>query len=113
MKVEPEEIELEPELSTALFRIFQEALTNITRHAQATHIECTLKLGSRVVQLVIEDNGIGIRPEQITNSRSYGLIGIRERAAYFGGEAQITHPGTGGTRVHVEIPLAESEHQDD
>lgn len=113
LKVEPDEIKLETDLSISLFRIFQEALTNTTRHAQATHVECALKLGPGVVELVIEDNGIGITPAQVANKKSYGLIGIRERAVQFGGVARITRPGNEGTRVHVEVPLAESEHQDD
>ena len=113
LKVEPDEIKLQTDLSISLFRIFQEALTNTTRHAQATHVECALKLSPGLVELVIEDNGIGITPAQVANKKSYGLIGIRERAIQFGGEVQIMQPGKRGTRVRVEIPLVGREDQDD
>jgi len=113
LQVEPEEIILETDLSISLFRIFQEALANVTRHAQATHIDFSLKLDPESVVMVIEDDGIGITPAQLADEKSYGLIGIRERATQFGGKVQITQPERGGTRVHVDIPLVERKHQDD
>jgi len=95
--------------STALFRIFQEALTNICRHADATQVLLTLlKKGNEVVASVT-DNGKGISEMKISDPKSLGLIGMRERVRYFGGELSIMHIPDGGTAVRVKIPIDESD----
>ncbi|MHB8481472.1 MAG: ATP-binding protein [Nitrospiria bacterium] len=92
--------------STSVFRIFQEVLTNIARHAQATRVRICLKKQKTRLVLDVEDNGKGISPSEITAVQSLGLLGIRERAAFLGGDVRISgHPGK-GTRVTVRIPLA-------
>jgi signal transduction histidine kinase len=101
----PEEIVLDPELSTALFRIFQETLTNISRHAEATLIKISMKATDEKVQLTVKDNGKGITREQMTKPNSFGLLGIRERVEYWGGEVVIKGKSGEGTTVSVVMPL--------
>lgn len=100
------EVSLEPELATTFFRIFQETLTNVIRHAGATNVTVRLKEDPGRVILEVEDNGRGITPEEISDPRSMGLLGMRERASLLGGEFRIERPRReGGTRVTVSMPL--------
>ena len=101
----PEDIVLDPDLTTSLFRIFQETLTNISRHAEASRIVASLKANDRKIQLTVKDNGKGITREQMTKPNSFGLLGIRERAEYWGGEVTIKGKPGEGTTVSVAIPL--------
>jgi PAS domain S-box-containing protein len=107
--IDPEDIVLDQDLSIAIFRIFQEALTNIVRHAEAAKVEITLTRRIFDLMLTVKDNGIGIPDDKLKNRKSFGLIGIRERARYFGGVAKITGCPGGGTNVEVIIPLANQE----
>jgi signal transduction histidine kinase len=94
----PDDIAMEPERATALFRICQEALTNTARHAQATAVTIKLESRSNSLQLVVADNGVGIPDTKLSNRQSRGLIGMKERVALFGGEITIQgHPGKGTT----------------
>src|SRR5688572_590205 len=90
--------------STALFRIFQELLTNVARHANATRVKVALDEGDKL-RLCVEDNGRGIKEEQHRGSKSLGLLGLRERVQPFGGSLEIKGVEGKGTRVMVEIPL--------
>jgi signal transduction histidine kinase len=98
---------LHPDLNTAFFRIFQETLTNIIRHAGATHVTVHLKERDGRIVLEVKDNGRGILKEEISNTRSLGLLNMRERAGLLGGDFKIA-PGAGGkgTKVTVSIPIA-------
>jgi signal transduction histidine kinase len=98
------------EMSTTLFRIFQETLTNVIRHANATRVHVSLKeAGGRII-LEVQDDGRGISATEISNPRSMGLLGMRERAALLGGELKIGRiPGHAGTRVSVSLPLRRPE----
>lgn len=97
--------ELSAPLSMTLFRIFQESLTNVIRHAEAGMVDASLVGRSGWVTLRVRDNGRGIQPGQIRAGTSYGLIGMRERAAVLGGRARIYgFPGK-GTVVLVRLPL--------
>jgi signal transduction histidine kinase len=91
--------------STALFRIFQETLTNIYRHAEATRAGVTLEKRGDDLVATVTDNGKGITEKRIFDSKSFGLIGIRERVRYFGGEVCFSRIPDGGTSVRVIIPL--------
>jgi signal transduction histidine kinase len=91
--------------STALFRIFQETLTNICRHAEATMVEVTLSKRDDELVASIMDNGKGITEQQLRDPLSLGLIGMRERARCFGGDVIINRLQDGGTGVCVIIPL--------
>jgi PAS domain S-box-containing protein len=96
---------LDRETSTAVFRIFQEALTNVTRHAQANHVDVHLHRSERTLLLEVHDDGRGIPPEALANPRSLGLLGIRERARRLGGTVHIEAIPAGGTIVSLEIPF--------
>jgi len=102
--VEPEDMELDPDLSTAVFRIFQETLTNISRHAEAKRVQVSLKKAGREIRLTVKDNGKGITEEQMAKPNSYGLLGIRERVFHWGGEVKIAGKKGKGTTVNVRIP---------
>ncbi len=113
------ETSLDQNLSTTLFRIFQETLTNIIRHAGATEVAVSLRENDGHIHLEVNDNGRGISRAEITNTRSMGLLGMRERAALLGGIFRIGRLRKGtGTRVHVSIPLQgapgsqENNHED-
>ncbi len=91
--------------STAMFRIFQETLTNVARHARATRAEVVLqKHGDRLV-LLIRDNGQGFDQTAPSLSKSLGLLGMRERAAILGGAVNISSVPGKGTTVTAWIPL--------
>lgn len=99
-----EEILLNPERSTAVFRILQEALTNVMRHANATRVVVDLRSeGGRLI-LSVRDNGKGIDPKVIYAHNSTGLLGMRERALSLGGVIGITTLPEGGTLMSVGIP---------
>ena len=96
---------LDPELTTTFFRIFQETLTNVIRHAEATHVDVHLKEDAARVILEVKDDGRGISKEEISDPKSMGLLGMRERAALLGGDFRIQPlPGGKGTRACVAIP---------
>jgi signal transduction histidine kinase len=102
---EPEEIILDQARSTALFRIFQETLTNIARHAEATEVVVNLTRDTFAVELEVRDNGKGITAAQINAGTSFGLMGIRERVLKLDGDLRISGAPEKGTRVHVTLPL--------
>ena len=95
---------LPPEAATAFFRIFQEALTNVTRHAQATAVEVELRAEAEACRLEIRDNGRGVTGANLANAKSLGLLGMQERAHLLGGEVTFTLRPGGGTVVTVRIP---------
>ncbi len=95
---------LGPDQATALFRILQEALTNVVRHAGATAVDIRLAAGAGRVTLEIADDGGGIPEDKIGDSRSIGLLGMRERARALGGEVEIRRHATQGTTVEVILP---------
>lgn len=100
-----QDTQLDADLNTAFFRIFQETLTNIMRHANATRVEVnSTQEGGRFI-LTVRDNGRGILPGEARDRRSIGLLGMEERAALLGGEFEITGEPGRGTTVTVRIPL--------
>jgi PAS domain S-box-containing protein len=95
---------LDAERSTALFRIFQESLTNVARHAQAKRVTTCLSVADGEVMLEVADDGSGITPAAVTAPQSLGLLGMRERAAAVGGTVEIRGVHGKGTTVTVKIP---------
>lgn len=103
--VEGAEFQLPGPLNTAIFRIVQEALTNIRKHARATVVTVRLTYGALWLKLRIEDDGLGIAPGDARARRGLGLEGIRERAKAFGGSLTVGRRDGGGTVLSVQLPL--------
>lgn len=97
----------DPQKTLTLFRILQEAFTNIIRHAHAKNVTIKLSRLKEVVNMEIQDDGIGISQEKIDSKNSLGLIGIRERVRQFGGEFEIYSPHNKGTGLRISLPLNE------
>jgi len=103
----PDEIELSRENSTNLFRIVQESLTNVIRHANATKVQINFKEEDGILLLEVVDNGRGISGSAISNPKSFGLIGIKERVHSLGGKVDFAGIANEGTRVTVKLPSSE------
>ncbi len=110
---EPKQIELNPDLSTAVYRIFQEVMTNVGRHARASMVHGNFKVSEDSLEIEIRDNGIGITKQQIADSSSFGLIGIHERVTQFGGVTSIKGQQGKGTTVTLKVPLEAGDYADD
>ena len=100
---------VDPKLSTALFRILQEALSNVVLHAEATQVFIRLRLDEQRVALNVQDDGRGIMPEEADGARSLGLVGMRERARALGGDVTIDGIPGRGTTVTATIPRSEAQ----
>ena len=109
VQFEAEQLDLNTDRSTALFRIFQEILTNVTRHAQASRVEASMRQAEGQAVLEVADNGRGIDPAKLAGKNSLGLLGMRERAHLLGGDVTIVGRPGQGTTVTVKIPLNESD----
>ena len=103
------EIDIPGETATSVFRILQESLTNITKHAHATHAEITLDTEDGSLVLTIIDNGRGFDASGPRAPQSYGLIGMRERVTLLGGRIRVQSAPGDGTIVEARIPLAQPE----
>ncbi len=99
-------VQLDPERATALFRILQEALTNVARHAGATEVRIELRQDDSFFELSIADNGRGFAKIAGPVAASLGLIGMQERAAALRGSTTVASTPGGGTRVTARIPAA-------
>ena len=102
----PAELALDEKLSSALFRIFQEVLTNVARHAKATLVTTSIREETGTLILEVRDNGRGITDEEVHNAKSLGLLGIRERVDLLGGRFSIRGVCREGTTVTVRVPIA-------
>jgi PAS domain S-box-containing protein len=98
-------LDLPEPYATAVFRILQESLTNVARHAQASMVEATLSRAGERITLVVQDNGRGFSSSDPRRPNSFGLLGMRERAYLLGGEARVESSPGQGTRVEVSIPV--------
>jgi signal transduction histidine kinase len=100
------EINLDPILSTSLFRIFQEAVTNIARHSMASKVFVQIEIHSGILTMTIQDNGIGMNTVNGNkNGYSLGILGMKERAILLGGNLNILSQNGSGTEVKLEIPI--------
>jgi len=102
-------ITLDDATCTAFFRIFQETLTNVARHAKAANVRVSLVEESGSAVLEISDDGKGITEEQVSDPRSLGLLGARERARALQGEVELTGVPGRGTTVRARIPLSKGD----
>jgi signal transduction histidine kinase len=91
--------------STALFRILQEALTNVARHSHASRVRIALEIENEEVFLRVTDDGGGIEEDKIFDGQSLGLLGMRERAASLGGNITIQRNRERGTIVTAHLPV--------
>ncbi|MFQ6116262.1 MAG: histidine kinase, partial [bacterium] len=101
-----EDMEIGKDLSTALFRILQEALTNVARHSKASSVKINLVEKANKLILRIQDNGRGITTKQISDPGSMGLIGMRERVNFMNGELMLQGVPNKGTTLTVSVPMA-------
>jgi signal transduction histidine kinase len=99
-----EDLNLDHETATAIFRILQESLTNVLRHSRATRVEVLLQPEAGQLILRVQDNGCGIHPKTLLNPLSIGLAGMRERALLLGGQFEIRSQPGSGTTVEVRVP---------
>jgi signal transduction histidine kinase len=102
----PEETTLDADGATAAFRIFQEILTNVARHAQATQVEVVMEESAAFLTLQVRDNGRGMTESEIHSPKSIGLLGMQERARLRAGEVQFQGTPGKGTTVTVRLPLS-------
>jgi signal transduction histidine kinase len=106
VRVEDDHV-LTPRLAEQLFRITQEAVTNVLRHAKAAHIHIEGGATDQAYLLAVEDDGVGFDPQAVRRG-ALGLVGMRERARLAGGECRWVTPRFGGTRVEIRLPLTEA-----
>jgi signal transduction histidine kinase len=104
VSVDPEDMEPNKDASITVFRILQETLTNVAKHSKATRVQVSLRGLEDDLELVVADNGRGIRNEELQKPKSFGLLGIRERVDFRGGEVHITGRKGKGTTVTVRLP---------
>ncbi len=105
------DLNLETDLSTSIFRVYQEALTNIARHAGATKVDTTLERNDNHVFLIINDNGQGFDLNEVKMKNSFGLIGMKERARMAHGELLIESSKPTGTTIKLKVPLLQKDRQ--
>jgi signal transduction histidine kinase len=105
LNIESDSLAVDSEYSTALFRIFQEVLTNVARHAKATAVNVSLKTIGPDILLTVADNGRGITEQEKIGAASLGLLGMRERAVILGGDVGIRGVPGKGTTVEVRMPI--------
>ena len=105
LNLEDTEVELPPDVTIAIYRIVQEALTNIVKYAKARHVDVELVQSSEGVSLVIQDDGVGLPPGADTNALSHGISGMRQRVRALGGEFRIRGKARAGTTLEVNIPV--------
>lgn len=108
LAIDPEDVQLDSACSTSVFRVVQEALTNVARHAHASRVEIGLHVGAWDLCLEIRDNGRGISQQAVNDPQSLGLLGIRERVLRWHGEVRIQGSPDQGTVITVCIPLTAS-----
>lgn len=104
-----EALELGEPYATAVFRMVQESLQNVAKHARASEVRVNVARKDGAMELAVQDNGIGFRTDDPRKPQSLGLVGLRERAHLLRGEVDITSEAGVGTRVHARIPLKEDE----
>ncbi|MBR7798847.1 MASE3 domain-containing protein [Undibacterium fentianense] len=100
-----EQLILDDEKSTAIYRIIQESLTNVARHAKASHVNIQFSRSHDVLSFIIQDDGRGIEEGAMNKTRSFGLVGMRERIKAMQGEFKVQSEVGKGTQIQIQIPL--------
>lgn len=104
-KSSPAESQFEKNLSTGIFRVYQETLTNVARHSNATSIKTTFELSGDNIILKVQDNGNGFDEDAVRKKNTLGIIGMKERATMFGGKLSIESSIGKGTVIHLQVPM--------
>ncbi|MGH8649649.1 MAG: sensor histidine kinase, partial [Burkholderiales bacterium] len=99
------EVEFRDPLTTSVYRMIQEVLTNVARHARATEVRVAIRVEGDDLAVSARDNGIGIGAAHLNSGKSFGILGIKERARTLGGGAEIYSPEDGGTVVEITVPV--------
>ncbi len=107
LSYDSEDVPITEARAVTVFRMVQEALTNVVKHARATELEINLSFDDQVLTVEIYDNGIGVSDADLSKKGHYGIVGMRERVLHFGGEVQIALRPRGGTVVTITMPLTE------
>jgi signal transduction histidine kinase len=107
-----ENINLTPVVSSALFRIFQEAITNVARHSKAANLVVEINENNRKLNMTIRDNGTGLPQDYMNKDHSLGIIGMLERAGSIGGKVELTSVQGGGTEVLVKVALKHKKNKE-
>jgi signal transduction histidine kinase len=105
VEIDPEDVEVDRDIAIGLYRILQGLLDNVARHALASSVQIKLQRNRDSTVLIVHDNGCGITEEQQSDTRSLGLISLRERARALEGEMKVTGRKNKGTRVVVRVPV--------
>ena len=100
-----EEIQLAKDRAVALFRIFQEAMTNVARHAEATRVSVNITSNKTQILMKVSDNGKGMETSAMGKKKSLGIVGMKERAMFLGGELSVATENGSGTTVTLRIPI--------
>jgi signal transduction histidine kinase len=108
LSIKDPDLELQDPFATALYRVMQESLTNVAKHAQASNVEVALSRNATEVILSVRDDGRGFSSQQPRKPDSYGLLGLRERVHIVGGTVQINSAPGEGTFIEVRIPVGGS-----
>ena len=108
LETELDSVDLDPQSATALFRVFQETLSNVARHAQAKRVMVKLAARDGFLMLEVRDDGQGITEDEIARPKSFGLVGMRERIQLLGGELHLEGQPGHGTTVTARLPLRAS-----
>jgi len=101
-----EDVAIAHEMEIAIYRMLQEMLNNVTKHAKASQVDVILDVDEEQVSLTVRDNGVGIPQERQDNNKTYGLRGLRERATFFGGNVVIRSTPGNGSIISIRLPLA-------
>ena len=91
-------------IANCIFRLYQEAFTNITRYASASEISVTLSTHNQIITAVVEDNGVGFDPAFVQNKKSFGILGMKERVLSLGGEFELISSPGAGTKITLSLP---------
>jgi signal transduction histidine kinase len=105
LMMDHQNVTLDDEQATAIFRVLQESLTNVKRHAGATHVDIDLRSDGSWVSMTVDDNGVGMYPNERRKSHRFGLVGMAERIATLGGELHIHSIPGQGTALRLSIPV--------
>jgi signal transduction histidine kinase len=99
---------LDPEVETVAYRVGQEALSNVVKHAEAKRVRVELRATETALDLAVHDDGQGVDPERLgePGASGYGVVGMRERAELVGGHVTVSPREGGGTTVRLSLPLA-------